>query len=226
MAKRLYFKCIPNSDTLYEEKYCEFEYFNGFSLSQKQKSIAELHNNIKQQEPLCEILEVSSKSANPLGWGLSAFNLKVFDEILSKVFFLENVFQSSKVFEFGGPYRDLLDVSPREAKRDERLKNSGKLTHFLYHDNVWPLIPKTIFYDWLYLKALSMNTELSDQIMKYNIFTDIEFNHNKSINCQARSVAIYVSLRKSGFLNKALVNYELMQNLYHVYENYEQITMF
>ncbi len=38
----------------------------------------------------------------------------------------------------------------------------------------------------------------------YEAFTDIEFNPNKSINCQARSVAIAVGLKKAGILEKCI----------------------
>ncbi|MFP3398368.1 hypothetical protein SB749_18775, partial [Brevibacterium sp. SIMBA_078] len=64
--------------------------------------------------------------------------------------------------------------------------------------------PKTLFYDWLYLNALSLNEELIKEVIKYDAFTDIEFNPGKSINCQARSVALFVALYKTGELEEAL----------------------
>ena len=36
---------------------------------------------------------------------------------------------------------------------------------------------------------------------QYEWFTDIEFNPQKSINCQARAVAIYVALQKTALFN-------------------------
>ena len=41
-------------------------------------------------------------------------------------------------------------------------------------------------------------------MLAYEAFTDIEFNPDKSINCQARAAALYVSLRREGVLEKAL----------------------
>jgi len=38
--------------------------------------------------------------------------------------------------------------------------------------------------------------------MKYEAFTDIEFNPEKSINCQAYSIAMFVSLSKRNLLGK------------------------
>lgn len=42
----------------------------------------------------------------------------------------------------------------------------------------------------------------------YYLQTDIAFNPEKSINCQARAAAVYVSLREQGLLKKALENKE------------------
>ena len=226
MAKRIYFKSTPLENKLFEENFCEFKYYSGFAVSQKQKSIADLHKNILLAEPEGKILEVSTKSPNPLGIRLSAFNLKFYDEFLCKEFFLENIFQSAKAFEHGGPYEELLQVSPRDAKRDDRLKTSGKLIGFYHHSKLWPLSPPTMFYDWIYMTALSMNDELSNKAVEYNIFTDIEFNHEKSLNCQARAVAIYVSLKQKGILREVLQNNNLLSKVYTVKESNAQQALF
>ena len=199
MAQRVYFKSTPEDNRIFQELSCEFKFFRGFSIKQKQLSIKSFHEQILANEENARILEVSTKSNNPLGVELSAFNLKFWDKTLKREFPIENVFQASKVFAQGGPYKDLLYVHPRDAKRDERLKNSGELISFRLHDHTWKLEPKTVFYDWLYINALYSKNTLSKEIMDYNIFTDIEYNHKKSINCQARSAAIYVSLK---LLNK------------------------
>ena len=67
---------------------------------------------------------------------------------------LENIFQSAKVFANGGPYLDLLHVPPKAVKRDERLYNSGDLKAFRYQNEDFPLIPKTVFYDFIYIAAV------------------------------------------------------------------------
>lgn len=66
------------------------------------------------------------------------------------------------------------------------------------------LEPKDYFYNWLYINALSLNRELAVRILEYNAFTDIEFNPNKSINCQAKAAAIFVGLHESDKLKIAL----------------------
>lgn len=225
MTIRLYFKSTPYREEVYEEHLCEFKYFNGFATSQKQKSIKEFHSCIYKKEKDAKILEVSTKSDDIIGVKLSAFNLKFYDEVQKKEFAIENIFQSSKVFQNGGPYLDLLNVHPRDAKRDERLKNSGQLVKFMLHKQIWELEPKTIFYDWVYMMALNRERELSKAILDFNIFTDIEFNHNKSFNCQARSAAIFVSLSLQNRLEQALTDYQLLKSIYRSTESSEQISM-
>lgn len=203
------------------EEYIEFEWFPGFSPVQKQKSIESLHNNYLDENPDAKILEISSKSLNSLGIDLSAFNLKL-NHGHQKIP-VENIFQSSKEFENGGPYQDLLLTSPKEAKTDSRLKTSGNLLRFNYLKE-WPLEPKTLFYDWIYLKALHDNPGLANQLLDYDTFTDIEYNPAKSFNCQARSAALYIYLYNLDTLDKAFndPNY-LRDNLKRIY-GIEKIT--
>lgn len=202
MANRVYFTF--NEEEVFVEKEAEFVFYNGFSLIQKQKSIISFHNAIK--EPSKKVIDISTKSPNDLGIKLSAFNLLY--KINDKEYPLENVFQSAKVFDNGGPYLDMLLLSPYEVKKDIRLKTSGKLVCFKLNGIEYPLEPKTLFYDWVYCNALFCQKDLAKEIVNYNCFTDIEYNHKKSINCQARSVAIFVSLYKKGLLEYALESIE------------------
>ena len=167
-------------------KLYSFEWFSGFAVSQKQKSVQSLHDAILNTDASANPLEISTKSKEALGIQLSAFHLKLNGSTL------ENIFQSAKVFEHGGPYLDLLDVPPKEAKRDERLKQSGKLKAFQYLNQTFPLIPQTVFYDYIYIEAVkqSLTPDEIHAISTYNYFTDIEFNPAKSINTQARTAAL------------------------------------
>ena len=180
----------------------EFQWFSGFSLAQKQRSIAALHNAIISANQEANPLEISTKGTIDLGRKLSAFNLKL------NGYTLENIFQSSKVFSNGGPYHDLLNVSPKDAKKDERLLSSGKLVGFNYNSMDFPLEPKTVFYDYIYINAVKYTFSLDEikQITSYTHFTDIEFNPKKSINTQAKSVASFLSSCSShGFLLSIMV---------------------
>lgn len=163
-----------------------FEWFPGFAISQKQKSIESLHHAILKADANARPLEISTKSKDALGIKLSAFNLRLNDDTL------ENIFQSAKVFANGGPYLDLLHVPPKAVKRDERLYNSGDLKAFRYQNEDFPLIPKTVFYDFIYIAAVknSFTVDEIKEISGYDYFTDIEFNPAKSINTQARAAAM------------------------------------
>lgn len=202
MAKRPVF--IPKivGSALVETRMVDFHYYSGFAVVQKQKSIASLHEAIKNTLNTVKVLEISSKSESELGVALSAFNLMMVDKKSQKKFSVECAFQSSKVFEYGGPFLDLLNVESRKAKKDERLKTSGQLKKFTFYGIDWELEPLTAFYDWLYINALKFNVHYHLELLQYEAFTDIEFNPQRSINCQAYSVAMFVSLAKRNLLDK------------------------
>lgn len=181
-----------------------FEWNPGFARIQKERNIQSLHKNYIKLYKDDNILEISSKSSKKLGVDLSAFNLTFTTLKKNNTFSVESAFQSSKKFEFGGPYKDLLAQDSRTAKKDPRLKTSGKLVSFIFFNQEWPLEPKTLFYDWLYINALYKKPSLHAEILNYDAFTDIEFNHNKSINCQAYSAALFVSLYKRNLINQAV----------------------
>lgn len=197
---------VNEKQPYYKEIATEFKFFPGFSEAQRRRSSISLQNSFLLSHSGFNILEVSSVSNNALGQQLSAFNLKfTLNERLCTV---ESAFQSSKKFETGGPYKDLLFAPSYKAKKDERIKTSGNLVGFVFEEVEFPLEPKTYFYDWLYINALRSNKELANEVIKYNSFTDIVFNPKKSFNCQARSCAIFVSLYNNSLLEKALKSKE------------------
>ena len=155
--------------------------------------------------PGARVLEVSSRSEEELGVRLSAFNLMMTWGNGARIS-VESAFQGSKVFEQGGPYRDLWGKSSRDAKRDPRLRSSGGIVGFQFGDKRFASEPKTFFYDWLYIHTLAQeeNAALAEGILAYDAFTDIEFNPKRSINCQAEAAAIFVSLSRRGLLRDAL----------------------
>lgn len=180
----------------------EFEWNGGFAKSQKQKNIRAIHDNYQSQRPDKKVLEISSKSMQEGGESLSAFFLPKYVPELGKSVPVECVFQAGKTFQNGGPYKDLLSVTPREAKRDDRLKNSGRLLSFMFDGQEYPLIPKTIFYDYIYMNALLENQELAKTALQYDAFTDVEFNPEKSLNCQAKAAATFVALSRMGLVEQ------------------------
>jgi hypothetical protein len=204
MAERPIFIPAESSPELVRERYFEIEWNPGFAPVQKKKNIVALHQAAARfgYEPL---LEISSKSEQKLGQHLSAFHLKV-RGTGSHEMTLEAAFQGSKVFERGGPFTDLYSAEGKVAKRDPRLQQSGKLIGFRFDGFSFPLEPKTTFYDWLYINAIYPHREWLERLYVYAGFTDIEFNPTKSINCQARSCALFVSLMKKGVLQEAVAS--------------------
>ena len=201
MARRPVFIATGEENHLVEEMLVDFTWNPGFSSIQKKKNVSALHESAKKIN-LFPILEVSTKSEELLGRRLSAFSLKLKTE-LGEIS-LEAAYQGSKVFKNGGPYTDIYNKDGVGAKTDERVKTSGELVCFRYFGQDWPLTPQTAFYDWLYLSALRPYQDFLKRLYEYKGFTDIEFNPRKSINCQARSCALLVSLLRLELLEKAL----------------------
>lgn len=208
VAQRPIFLPSAEGPFLVQTRFVEFKWFPGLSVSQKQKSIDALHAAAGELAGVEQVLEVSSKSFRPLGMALSAFNLSFTTRRHARTMSVECAFQGSKVFEEGGPYNDLFDLPSREAKKDERLRRSGRLLGFNFFGMHWPLEPQTAFYDWLYLNALNSQPDLVEQLLNYHAFTDIEFNPERSINCQAYAVALFVALQRRSLLASALASRE------------------
>lgn len=99
---------------------------------------------------------------------------------------VEALFQACKVFDDGGPYPELLQMPPREAKRFPGIRATPErpLRAFRLAGSDWPLVPLTLFYDWIYLNALLQNPGPAAALDGYRGFTDIAFNPAKSFNCR------------------------------------------
>jgi hypothetical protein len=221
MAERPVFIPVSGSQELVKEIFFSLTWNPGFAPVQKKKNVMALHE-AAARSGWTSLLEISSKSEEKLGQHLSAFHLKVRTENLDEIK-LECAFQGSKVFEKGGPYTDLYLVDPKDAKRDPRLQESGRLTGFRFKDFSFALEPKTIFYDWLYVNAIYPHREWLERLYKYVGFTDIEFNPSKSINCQARSCALFVSLMKNNLLHQAVASPQVFTDLISRYDYHPQL---
>jgi hypothetical protein len=112
--------------------------------------------------------------------------------------------REAKYSSAAGPFTDLYFLDVRSAKKDPRLKESEKLVAFEFDGVPWPLEPKTLFYDWLYLGSIDPSRDRAHELLQYGGFSDIEFNPARSINCQARSIALFLSLMQRGELSEAV----------------------
>lgn len=205
MALRPVFIPLRDGDYFVKKVDVAFDWIPGMALSQARKRIEALHAAIARDLHKGAALEVSSKSPDPLGVSLSAFNLTV-KAASGEVMSVEAAYQGSKVFAAGGPFREIYRMAAIDAKRDERLRMSGRIVGFDYFGQRWDTFPKSAFYDWLYVSALAQDERLSTSLNRFDCFTDIAFNPDKSFNCQARAVALHVSLRWRGLLGSALAS--------------------
>ena len=144
---------------------CSYRKFDPVPLASGTGSIAkeEMSRSCIWQRQLggSALLEISSKSDLEVGQKLSAFHLKI--AIGGRETTVECAFQGSKVFERGGPYEDLYWIASREAKRDPRIRGAGNLIGFKFEGENYPTSPATVFYDWLYFKALYPHRERLEQ---------------------------------------------------------------
>lgn len=188
-----------------------FDWFPGFAVSQRQKSIASLHHNAMITGNISNPLEVSSRSMSEVGASLSAFNLQIKHPRLGTIS-LEAAFQGSKVFERAGQIEKAYQLSPKEAKSLAReTDRTDRLTGFMWRYRMWPLEPKSWFYDWLYINAvLHTCPGATVELRQFDAFSDIEFNPVKSFNCQARSCAIIASTESDQQLQEFVDRPELM----------------
>ena len=211
MAIRPIFRPVFDGFPYVESVDIEFEWHPGFSKTQAQKSIKSLHQSAEKRG-ISPLLEISSKSTNPIGVSLSAFNLPIQIGSGQKIS-VECAYQGSKIFEKSGPYEDLYLVSSREAKKDPRIRKSGEIIAFCFQDQEFPICPIHAFYDWLYISALWQNLQSAQQTLEFNGFSDIAFNPTRSFNCQARSAALFVSLYKSNLVDRVIEDRDYYLNL-------------
>ena len=204
MARRPIFMPKYDNGKIVEERELNFSWSPGFAEVQKKRNIEALHAAAKMAG-IQKVLEISSKSPDRIGRRLSAFSLKLAMD--GKEYPLESVYQGSKVFEGGGPFPDVYHYTPREAKKFIRDKKIGNLIGFEMNGERYPLSPKNAFYDWIYIRALKDHADWISRNVHYDAFTDIEFNPEKQVNCQARAFAEYMALLKKSKLSGIVDNF-------------------
>lgn len=243
-ATRPFFCASKRDGRSYIEDEVEFDWHSGMSWQVRQRSSDAMHEAILRKfsqtdlKP-SDILEVSTASHDyEVGQALSAMNLVYVDPGTLESYPLENWFQSSKVFAKDGkevgPYKDLLGVrlakryvNPHPDKKAieqfegdplfERIQSEVRgatMSCFRLSGEDYPLLPRSAFYDYLYVSALNQpqNRKLAEGLMNFRVFTDIMFNpgsgKTRRFNTQARSCAIYVTLSRRGILDLEMPSFE------------------
>ena len=206
--------------TIIEKEYF-YDYYGGFSLAQKKRMIEAFHKKIRLDNPNSKPIECTTKSDSEFGFKLSAFNLKLTLADGNK-YPVECVYQASKVDMNGSNNPDWLAIHPREAK--ENAKALGPLKCFRLDGVEFPLFTNdcgSIFYDYIYIKALSENPDVAKELLNYDCFTDILA---KSINgkpqgfaCVARACALYKIVVANADLDNVLKDYHNLLKYYYKY---------
>lgn len=158
------------------KKDIDFKWVSGQSFKKKIERRDSLKEAISKEYDASKLLEVSTKSDKDIGIKLSALNLKITTKSGNK-YTVEYIYQTSKIIE------------------------NGKFIGYKFGKDEFDKDPYGFFYDYLYMCALLQNEELIDQIKKYNLFVDIEFNPNRSLNTQARAAALFRTLLENDKLD-------------------------
>lgn len=205
---------IPTPEyPFFEDVSVNMPWFGGFAPQQKRRCYLSLHLNFLADPRYsnCCPLEISSASHVPLGSELSAMNLKKFSRNLGHDIIMETAFQSSRIYirpdgSQTGPFPELLELPGRKCKKQVKEMSEGLHSYRYSFDGLdfpAPAFHISLFYDWLYLNALceESNRETGEALISggYDAFTDIA---TKSLNSQARSCAIFVSLYRLGLLDR------------------------
>lgn len=191
---------------LVEEIPIKFDSVTGQNITRKQINIRSIHDAAKVRG-YAPILEISTSSEDPLGKGLSAFVLTTDIHGIGQRP-VECAYQGSKVYKGGKSFPEFYSTAPIHIKSRLREIDTGPLEGYRFNGMVFPMTPKSVFYDWLYINAiLPRRQQLEAEFNKYAGFSDIAFGAS-SVACQARSCALFLSLIKLGLLDDAVKTHD------------------
>lgn len=170
--------------------YIDFKWESGCSIVQKRRSCENLHVELNYHLGF-KPLDISSASTTELGKSLSAFNLK-WKEVP-----LECWYQGSRVYKNAGVQHQLYNVDSMTAKKTaQKLNAQDEFIGFNLLGIDFPVKPKTLFYDWIYINALIASKGRELDLEQYDCFTDVQAVMNIDA-CQARSVCMYKLIQQT-----------------------------
>ena len=167
----------------------------------RKNRVQSLHERFGHIYPDKKVLEVSGTSKDELGRKIRSEILEKKISSLDITVPVSNVYRGSCVFEKGGPYPELYELSPQRAKSDRRLKEKGSLLYYYHEEAEYPKRPRAAFYSWIYINALLENRELAEQVIKYDAFSDINCSPGKKPFGAARGAAIFTALSRMKLLD-------------------------
>lgn len=179
-----------------------------WSNGSKHQNIQAVLDTFHDVYPEVPVLEVSLASAQPEGVGAAAMKLPLRladgQELPVGV-----VYQGSRVFENGGPYTDLWQLSRQKVQKDPRLHQSGRCIGYRLEGTDYPAEPHPYaFFNWLYCRAVAQNPDRGQELLRYGAFSDLDLGSAKTDrNSPARAAAVYGGLKAAGRLD-CLASYE------------------
>ena len=148
-----------------------------------------------------QILEISSRSDEPLGRALSAMNLRASGSDGNRRLPVESVYQAAKCYGDGGP-DDQPAANGFDAKRrDKERRSAGSLRGFQHNGAFWPAASGSVFYDREWIKAATA-IGATRELTGYDAYTDQFHRPGAAVACQARSAAMLVGLARSRQLDQ------------------------
>lgn len=148
------------------------------------------------------VLEISSRSGEPLGRSLSAMRLRAADTGDSRGLPVESVYQAAKCYGRSGPDEQPLPNGFDAKRRDRERRGAGPLTGFEHAGTFWPAASGSAFYDRLWIKAAGASAAAhpTRSLHGYDAFSDQFHRPGQSVACQARAAAMLVGLDRTGRL--------------------------
>lgn len=143
---------------------------------------------------------------------MSAMSLLKFVPSAQKYMSMESVFQSSRIYknpttgETIVPFKECMTLDGKMAKKSIKERSNGWHSYEYQFEGIKCPAPDfhiSLFYDYIYMSGLleAANVIVRDELLHstYTAFTDMA---TASLNSQARSCAIFVSLFKLGLLDR------------------------
>ena len=144
------------------------------------------------------VLEISSRSDEPLGRSLSAMRLRAADTDDDRSLPVESVYQAAKCYGESGPDERPLPNGFDAKRRDRERRGSGPLTGFRHGGTFWPAASGSAFYDRLWIKAAgTAAANPTRNLHDYAAFSDQFHRPGQSVACQARTAAMLVGLDRA-----------------------------
>lgn len=175
MATRPIYISTGNINNPFMEDNINFQWVPGYSYVNKCRRRDSLKREIAKKYDIEKWIEISSISDKDIGKKLSALNLMITLTNDNK-YSVETIYQNSKI------YKD------------------NAIVGFKFRNTEFENNPYGMYYDYIYMVALYQNKEYHELIKNYYFFTDLFFNPNKSLNTQARAIAIFKTLYDNDYL--------------------------